>query len=170
MLDEAVRGMDGMAADDEPEPVRLDVNVDAYVPADYVPYEQAKVDVHRRVAASRDVADLAVLRDELEDRFGPVPEPLENLIALQQARIKFGRAGARMVSFHGEMLAATPLELTPEQAQELGERVPAARYEPGRSQVSFRVPRDAHGRFRIVVAAADALLAVTAPVAEAAAA
>jgi transcription-repair coupling factor (superfamily II helicase) len=164
MLDEAVRGMDGMAAEDEPEPVRLDVNVDAYVPADYVPYEQAKVDVHRRVAAARDVADLALLRDELEDRFGPVPEPLENLIALQQARIKFGRAGARVVSFHGEMLAATPLELTPEQARELVELVPGARYEPGRSQVSFRVPRDADGRFRIVVAAADALLAVTAPV------
>ena len=33
-----------------PEPVRLDVNVDAYVPADYIPYEQAKVDVHRRIA------------------------------------------------------------------------------------------------------------------------
>ena len=92
--------------------MRLDVNVDAYVPADYVPYEQAKVDVHRRVAAARDVADLALLRDELEDRFGPVPEPLDNLIALQQARIKFGRAGARVVSFRGEMLAATPLDLT----------------------------------------------------------
>jgi transcription-repair coupling factor (superfamily II helicase) len=166
MLDEAVRGMDGAPADDEPEPVRLDVNVDAYVPADYVPYEQAKVDVHRRVAAARDVADLAQLRDELEDRFGPLPDPLDNLIALQQARIKFGRAGARAVSFRGETLAATPLELTPEQAEELRERVPAARYEPGRSQVSFRVPRDADGRFRIVVAAADALLAVTAPVAD----
>ena len=52
-----------------------------------------------------------MLRDELEDRFGPVPEPLENLIALQQARIKFGQAGARAVSFRGERLAVTPLEL-----------------------------------------------------------
>ena len=42
------------------------------------------------------------LRDELEDRFGPVPEPLENLIALQQARIKLGHAGARTVTFRGE--------------------------------------------------------------------
>jgi transcription-repair coupling factor (superfamily II helicase) len=164
MLDEAVRAMDGAPDDDEPEPVRLDVNVDAYVPADYVPYEQAKVDVHRRVAAARDVADLALLRDELEDRFGPLPDPLENLIALQQARIKFGQAGARAVSFRGETLAATPLDLTADQAQELRERVPAARYEPGRSQVSFRVPRDAKARFRIVVAAADGLLAVTSPV------
>ncbi|MEA2251538.1 MAG: hypothetical protein QOG70_1780 [Solirubrobacteraceae bacterium] len=171
MLDEAVRAADPAGpGDDEVEPVRLDVNVDAYVPADYVPYEQAKVDVHRRVAAARDVADLALLRDELEDRFGPVPEPLSNLISLQQARIKLGRAGARAVSFRGEALAATPLELTPEQAGALTELVPGSRYEPGRSQVTFRVPREAEGRFRMVVAAADALLAVTAPAPEAAAA
>jgi transcription-repair coupling factor (superfamily II helicase) len=162
MLDDAVRSMDGAGLEEEAEPVRLDVNVDAYVPADYVPYEQAKVDVHRRVAAAREVADLALLRDELEDRFGPVPEPLDNLISLQQARIKLGRAGARTVSFRGEALAATPLELSDEQSRALRERVPEARYEPGRSQVTVRVPREAEGRFRLVVAAADALLAVTA--------
>ena len=78
MLDEAVRGHGrGRATDEElREPVRLDVNVDAYVPADYIPYEQAKVDVHRRIAGAREVADLAALREELEDRFGDVPEPL----------------------------------------------------------------------------------------------
>ena len=57
--------------------MRLDVNVDAYVPADYIPYEQAKVDVHRRIAGAREVADLMLLREELEDRFGELPEPLE---------------------------------------------------------------------------------------------
>ena len=73
MLDEAVARGDGEGvADDEPEPVRLDVNVDAYVPADYIPYEQAKIDVHRRIAGAREVAELGALRDELEDRFGPI--------------------------------------------------------------------------------------------------
>ena len=59
MLDEAVAAMEaedeGYEPEDRPEPVRLDVNVDAYVPADYIPYEQAKVDVHRRIAAAREV-------------------------------------------------------------------------------------------------------------------
>ena len=40
----------------------------------------------------------SALRDELEDRFGPIPEPLQNLIALQRARIKLGQAGARAVT------------------------------------------------------------------------
>ncbi|HZE03977.1 MAG TPA: transcription-repair coupling factor, partial [Solirubrobacteraceae bacterium] len=93
MLDEAVAAAeDGAAYEEEWEPVRLDVNVDAYVPADYIPYEQAKVDVHRRIAGAREVADLVELKNELEDRFGDVPDPLKNLIALQQARIKLGQA------------------------------------------------------------------------------
>ena len=72
MLDEAVRGDggDGAATRTSAEPVRLDVNVDAYVPADYIPYEQAKIDVHRRIAGAREVAELSELRDELDDRFG----------------------------------------------------------------------------------------------------
>jgi transcription-repair coupling factor (superfamily II helicase) len=168
MLEQAVATASGEAAD-EFEPVRLDVNVDAYVPADYIPYEQAKIDVHRRIAGAREIADLGVLREELEDRFGDVPQPLENLILLQQARIKLGRAGARTVSFRQGRLAVAPIELDPEQTVALREALPEATYESGRSQVSVRVPDDAEQRFPAVVAAADALLGVTRePVAEAA--
>ncbi|MFL5975621.1 MAG: transcription-repair coupling factor, partial [Solirubrobacterales bacterium] len=159
MLDEAVRArMSDGAPEDEVEPVRLDVNVDAYVPADYVPYEQAKVDVHRRVAAARDVAELELLREELADRFGELPEPLENLVALQKARIKLGQAGARTVSFRGDRLAVTPIELDSAQAKALRARIPEAVYEFGRSQLLVRVPGDASRRFPAVVRAADALL------------
>ena len=58
MLDEAVAAARPATRTTRREPVRLDVNVDAYVPADYVPYEQAKIDVHRRIAGAREVADL----------------------------------------------------------------------------------------------------------------
>ena len=166
MLDEAV--LADLRSADEPggqdgelaEPVRLDVNVDAYVPTDYVPYEQAKIEVHRRVAGALEVADVERLREELEDRFGPVPEALENLLALQRARIKFGQAGARTVSFRGERLAVVPIELDSARARRLREELPGALYESGRSQVSMRVPKDGSERFPAVVKAADVLLAV----------
>ena len=162
MLDEAVRaaGSEEEGEAEAPEPVRLDVNVDAYVPADYVPYEQAKIEVHRRIASAVEVAEVERLREELEDRFGPVPEPLENLLSLQRARIKFGQAGARTVSFHGDRLAVVPIELDSARARRLREELPEALYESGRSQVSMRVPKDAEERFPSVVRAADALLAV----------
>jgi transcription-repair coupling factor (superfamily II helicase) len=163
MLDEAVAaaGDEGAPTEELPEPVRLDVNVDAYVPADYVPYEQAKIEVHRRVAGAFEVADVEGLREELEDRFGPVPEPLENLLALQRARIKFGEAGVRTVSFRGDRLAVTPVELDSVRAKRLRVELPEALYESGRSQVSIRVPKDGKERFPSVVRAADVLLALS---------
>jgi transcription-repair coupling factor (superfamily II helicase) len=163
MLDEAVRQAGPAEGEQEAElaePVRLDVNVDAYIPTDYVPYEQAKIEVHRRVASAVEVADVERLREELEDRFGPVPEPLGNLLALQRARIKFGQAGARAVSFRGDRLAVTPIELDSVRAKRLREQLPEALYESGRSQVSVRVPREGDERFPTVVRAADVLLSI----------
>ncbi|HZC13960.1 MAG TPA: DEAD/DEAH box helicase, partial [Thermoleophilaceae bacterium] len=166
MLDEAVAALSGTAADEAPEPVRLDVPVDAFVPGDYVPYEAAKIDVHRRVAGAREIADLILLRDELEDRFGPVPEPLDNLIKLQDARIKLRRAGARAVTFRAGRLAVSPIELDSAGARALRAELPEALYESGRSTVSVRVPDDPGARFNGVVAAAEAVLrAATEPAA-----
>jgi transcription-repair coupling factor (superfamily II helicase) len=160
MLDEAVRAMDESGDEEPPEPVRLDVNVDAYVPVDYIPYEQAKVDVHRRIAGSRDVGELEELRAELTDRFGEPPEPLQNLITLQQARIKLGEAGARSVSFRQGRLAVAPVELDSVRAKRIRAEIPGALYESGKSQLSVRVPDDPAQRFPAVVRAADVLLDV----------
>ena len=161
MLDEAVRAEGPAGADDdEPEPVRLDVQIDAYVPAEYVPYEAAKIEVHRRIAAAREVADLGALRDELADRFGPLPQPLENLVALQHARIRLGEAGARAVTIRQGRLSVTPIDLDDERRTRLAAELPQARYEPGRELVSLPVPDDGAERLPVVVRAADALLAV----------
>jgi transcription-repair coupling factor (superfamily II helicase) len=159
MLDEAVGEIE-QGAEQDWEPVRLDVNVDAYVPADYIPYEHAKVDVHRRIAGSREVAELVSLREELEDRFGELPEPLQNLIALQQARIKLGQAGASAVTFRGDRLAVTPIELDSARAKQVRAEIPEALYESGKSQLSVRLPSDPAARFPALVRAADVLLAV----------
>jgi transcription-repair coupling factor (superfamily II helicase) len=164
MLDEAVQAAraasEGSDVEEEWEPVRLEVGVDAYVPADYIPYEQAKVDVHRRIAGAREVAEIGLLREELIDRFGEVPEPLENLLLLQIARIKLGQAGATTVSFKGGRLAVTPIELDSTRVKALRAEIPEALYESGKSQLSVRVSGDAGKQFVAVVRVADALLSV----------
>ena len=158
MLDEAVTALAGDSAGGAPEPVRVDVPVDAYVPGDYVPYEAAKIEIHRRVSGAKEIADLHLLREELEDRFGPVPEPLASLIKMQDARIKLGRAGARTVDFAGGRLAVAPIDLDSQRVKLLRERIPEAVYESGRSVVRVRVPDDPTERFSAVVAAAEAIL------------
>ena len=164
MLDEALAAAEasGERPGGEWEPVRLDVDVDAYVPADYVGYEQAKIDLHRRIAAARDVAEIELLREELEDRFGPPPGPVEHLLAIARARIKLGAAGASAVSVRAGRLTVTPIELDSGGVRELRERVPGAIYESGRSQVTVRVAEDREQRFSEILAAADGILAASA--------
>jgi transcription-repair coupling factor (superfamily II helicase) len=159
LLDDAVEAL--RAADGERQAVeaqvRLDVDVDAYLPADYVPFEAAKIDVHRRVAAAREPGELRALRDELRDRFGPVPEPVANLLELQLARVELGRAGASTVEVRGGRLSVAPVELEAATVGRLRERIEEAIYESRAKTVSLRVPDEPPARLAAVLSLAEAL-------------
>ncbi|HVW46540.1 MAG TPA: transcription-repair coupling factor [Solirubrobacterales bacterium] len=159
MIDEAVAeaaGDEG-AGEEAPEPVRLDVPVDAYLPATFVPFEAAKIDIHRRIVAAREPGQLRQIRDELDDRFGQLPPQAENLLKLQQARIELGLAGARSVEFRGGKLTVTGVELDSTGAGVLSEQVEGALYEWREQAASLRVPGDPDERLEAVLALATAL-------------
>jgi transcription-repair coupling factor (superfamily II helicase) len=65
------------------------------------------------------------------------------------------------VSFRGDRLAVTPVELDSARAKRIRAEIPEALYESGKSQLSVRVPNDPVKRFPALVRAADVLLAVT---------
>ncbi|HEX5594242.1 MAG TPA: transcription-repair coupling factor [Solirubrobacterales bacterium] len=162
MIDEAVAEASAAAGEEEareeaPEPVRLDVPVDAYLPAGYVPFEAAKIDIHRRIVAAREPGQLRAIRDELGDRFGPLPAEAENLLKLQQARIQLGLAGARSVEFRGGRLSVTGVELDSAQAGVLAEQVEGALYEWREQTAALRVDNDPEARLEAVLALAEGL-------------
>ncbi|HEX8959804.1 MAG TPA: transcription-repair coupling factor, partial [Solirubrobacterales bacterium] len=159
MIDEAVAeaGRGEESGEEEAEPLRFDVPVDAYLPASFIPFEAAKIDVHRRIAAARRPGELRAIRDELADRFGPLPPEAENLIALQRARIELRLAGARSVELRGGRLSIVGIDLDSEAAGALHERVEGALYEWREKTASVRVPDDPQARLAAVLAMADAL-------------
>jgi transcription-repair coupling factor (superfamily II helicase) len=139
------------------EPVRIDVDVDAFVPSDYIPFEAAKIDVHRRIAAAREPGELRALREELEDRFGPLPGSVANLLDLQRARIALGEAGARNVEFRAGRLRVSPVELDSERVGVLNEHLPDAIYQWRERTVALPVPEDPGARLAALTALADGL-------------
>ncbi|HWM54613.1 MAG TPA: transcription-repair coupling factor [Solirubrobacterales bacterium] len=159
LIDEAVAEARGAEEGEEaaPGPVRLDVPVDAYLPAGFIPFEAAKIDVHRRVAAAREPGELRAIRDELSDRFGPPPPEAENLLALQRARIELGLAGARSVEFRGGRLSVTGVELDSEGAGTLSEKVEGAVYEWREKTAAVRVPDEPEARLAAVLAMAEGI-------------
>jgi transcription-repair coupling factor (superfamily II helicase) len=158
MIDEAVAAAgEEEEREEAPEPVRLDVPVDAYLPATFVPFEAAKIDIHRRIVAARETGQLRAIRDELGDRFGPLPDSAENLLRLQQARIELGLAGARSVEFRGGRLSVTGVELDSAQAGVLAEQVEGALYEWREQTAAIRVDGDPAERLTAVLALAAGL-------------
>ena len=123
----------------------------------YVPFEAAKIDVHRRIAAAREPGELRAIGDELGDRFGPLPPPAENLLKLQRARIELGLAGARSVEFRGGRLSVTGIELDSDQAGVLAEQVEGALYEWREQTAAMRVAGDPEERLAAVLAMAEGL-------------
>ena len=91
--------------------MRVDARVDAYVPASYVASEALKIDLHRRLALAESDDELRELHAALEDRYGPVPEPVENLFAIQEAKLKLARLGADYLVYRGGRATVGPLVL-----------------------------------------------------------
>jgi transcription-repair coupling factor (superfamily II helicase) len=159
LLDEAIEALRGTEGGRPEAPVRLDVDVDAYLTAEYIPFEAAKIDVHRRLAGAREPGELRALAEELRDRFGPLPPEAENLFSLQRARIEFGRSGARTVEIRGGRLSATPIELDAARIAAVRERIPEAIHDWRAKTLSLRVPDEPEERLAAVLALADALAA-----------
>ena len=137
LLNEAVAELQGqrrVAA----RPVRVDARIDAYVPQQYVSSEALRIDVHRRLALSETEDELRELQAALEDRYGPLPELVEHLFAIQEAKIKVARLGADYLVYRGGKATVGRLVLGSQELKELRERIHTAVYTVGNREVSLR--------------------------------
>ncbi len=87
MMEQAINELRGepQHADFEPE---LRLGIPAYIPQDFVPDENERLVLYRRMARAESERDLDELRDEMRDRFGPLPTLIGNLTAAMNIRRK----------------------------------------------------------------------------------
>jgi transcription-repair coupling factor (superfamily II helicase) len=153
MLAEAVAELSGQRRT-TPRPVRIDARVDAYVPQEYVDSEALRIDLHRRLALAESDDELRELRAATEDRFGPLPDPVENLFAIQEAKLKLALAGADYLVFRGGRATVGPLVLGSAELRELRSVDPTIVYTSARREVSLR-----NGVFAAALELIDAIVA-----------
>ena len=154
MLAEAVAELSGQRRA-VARPVRVDARVDAYVPATYISSEALRIDLHRRLALAEHEDELRELHAAIEDRYGPVPEPVENLFAIQEAKLKVARLGADYLVFRGGRATVGPLVLGTEELRAIRGRVQTAVYATAKREVTLR-DQEFKGAIRLVDAMIDA--------------
>ena len=95
LLDEAIKRLkEGEAYQEEIEPV-LDLKYRGYIPENFIQSEKLRIEIYKRLASVRHQKELALLIDEIKDRFSEIPEPLENLIDVVKIRILCKDVGIR---------------------------------------------------------------------------
>jgi transcription-repair coupling factor (superfamily II helicase) len=86
MLDEAVAALSRVARDEAPE-VYMDLVYSGFIPDAYIPDAMEKMEVYKKVASVSTDEDLDRVFREIEDRFGPVPDEVQSVLALAEIRI-----------------------------------------------------------------------------------
>ena len=105
-LEEAVRGLKqgkpgaGIVESFTPPDVTLDAP--AHLPDDYVGDDDTKLDIYRRLARAEQPGEIQAVRDELRDRFGPLPADAERLLLVAELRALGARAGLEAILIKGD--------------------------------------------------------------------
>src|SRR5580658_1746491 len=96
MLERAVREMKGEAAPDEAE-TQLNLGLNIRIPADYVPEENQRLQMYKRVARVETESQLTDVAAELQDRYGPPPPAVRNLLDYASLKLLCIRVGVNAI-------------------------------------------------------------------------
>ena len=87
-----IQNQENITENTAPEPTEclIDIAVDAFIPNRYIESEIIRIEIYKKIAAIENKDDADDLKDELMDRFGIIPRPVENLIDIALIRNNAG--------------------------------------------------------------------------------
>ncbi len=104
MLERAVREMKGEAGAEEVE-VQLNLGLNIRIPADYIPEENQRLRMYKRVAGVETESQLQDVRAELTDRYGEPPGAVRNLLDYATLKLQAIRVGATNIERKRELVS-----------------------------------------------------------------
>lgn len=137
MMSEAVAEMSGRPPVEQVE-VTIDIPVDAFIPASYIARESLRMDAYRQIEKLRSRADAEGLREEFEDRYGPLPETVENLLVVGEIRAEMAAHGIEEAVVRDGTLKLKPFY--PGEDETLRRLVPDATFKPASETLLLPVP------------------------------
>ena len=122
MLNEAVKHLKGELPDED-YATTIDLNVDAFIPATYVPNEYQKLDIYKRIAGIENEEEMDDMLEELVDRFGDVPKKVQQLLHIALLKALAHSAYVTAVEQKGEEIRFVMYEHAKVKAEQIPEFV-----------------------------------------------
>jgi len=101
-LEETVRALRGQGTIGQPASPDVVLDRSAHLPDGYIPDDDVKLDLYRRLARAAESGEIDGLRDELRERFGPVPDAAEMLLDMARLRVMGAALGLQNVLVRGD--------------------------------------------------------------------
>ena len=101
-MEETVRGIKGQGGVEQPAPPDVVLDRPAHLPDGYVADDDVKLDLYRRLARAESSGDIDQLRDEMRERFGPLPVEAETLLDMSRLRVTGAALGLQHVLVRGD--------------------------------------------------------------------
>jgi transcription-repair coupling factor (superfamily II helicase) len=146
LVTEAVSEMKGEDVPPIVPDLKLDVATNAYLPTDYVSKEESRLDAYRRLAAVTKQTDVADIRDEWIDRYGPLPEAALALIRVGELRAQCHRIGLRELVVADGRARLLPVSLKASQQMRLTRIAKSSDWNEQTKQLSVTLPRSPQGK------------------------
>jgi transcription-repair coupling factor (superfamily II helicase) len=105
MLERAVRELRGQPIEHAPEPVSVNLGVEAHLPESLVPDPGQRLAIYKRISAAEHSDEVAALAEEAADRFGQLPEAARNLFRIARVRLEAAAQGAVSIDFADGFIA-----------------------------------------------------------------
>ena len=86
MLEETVSELKGEPLKEKADPV-IDIGINAYIPDTYITATEQKIIIYKKMSRIKDQNEIKALKNELIDRYGPIPEPILNLFELLEIKL-----------------------------------------------------------------------------------
>ena len=100
LLNEAVLALKGETDESQEFETSVDCDIDAYIPPSYIKNEYQKLDIYKRISAIESEEEYMDMQDELIDRFGELPAPVENLLLIASVKALAHSAGVTEVNIN----------------------------------------------------------------------
>jgi transcription-repair coupling factor (superfamily II helicase) len=138
MVSEAVAELKGEPMR-EPAEIKIDIDLDAFLPAGYIAREDLRIEAYRRLATVASQSEVDDIRAEWEDRYGPVPDSAAALLDVARLRAECARTGVRELTVVRNTARLSPLHLKTSQSIRLKRLVRDAVYKEDLGQVVLPV-------------------------------
>ena len=142
LVNEAIAEVKNDEIESNQRTIKIELPVDAFIPHNFVPQERLRLEAYQRIAEARSMQAIDELVEELKDRYGELPEPVNRLLEIARLRVLLLQTEITDVVTAGMTVKIASVTLSESKELRLNRLYPGAKYSPAARTIVIPLPTE----------------------------